>query len=57
LTPLSGAREYRASPARRLVMADLQQQFEVAQKAARKLRAKPDNDTLLELDSNFKQAT
>ena len=38
-------------------MADLQQQFEVAQKAAKKLRAKPDNDTLLELYSYFKQAT
>jgi len=38
-------------------MADLQRQFDAAQTAARELRAKPDNDTLLELYSYFKQAT
>jgi len=38
-------------------MAELQQQFEAAQLAAKSLRNKPDNDTLLELYSYFKQAT
>jgi len=38
-------------------MADLQQLFEAAQAAARNLRTRPDNDTLLELYSYFKQAT
>ena len=38
-------------------MADLQRQFEIAQAAAKKLRSRPDNDTLLELYSYFKQAT
>jgi len=38
-------------------MADLQQRFEAAQAAAKNLPAKPDNDTLLELYSYFKQAT
>jgi len=38
-------------------MADLQGLFEAAQTAAKKLRSKPDNDTLLELYSYFKQAT
>ena len=36
---------------------DLREQFEAAQTAARNLRDKPDNDTLLELYSYFKQAT
>ena len=38
-------------------MADMQERFEAAQAASRKLRDKPDNDTLLELYSYFKQAT
>jgi acyl-CoA-binding protein len=38
-------------------MAVLRQRFEAAQAAARKLRSRPDNDTLLELYSYFKQAT
>ena len=38
-------------------MTDLEKHFEAAQAAARKLRAKPDNDTLLELYSYFKHAT
>lgn len=38
-------------------MSDLKQAFEAAQAAARKLPAKPDNETLLELYSYFKQAT
>jgi diazepam-binding inhibitor (GABA receptor modulator, acyl-CoA-binding protein) len=38
-------------------MADLEKSFAAAQAAARKLREKPDNDTLLELYSYFKQAT
>jgi acyl-CoA-binding protein len=38
-------------------MADLKKQFDAAQALARKLRARPDNDTLLELYSYFKQAT
>jgi len=36
---------------------DLREQFEAAQAAVRNLRDKPDNDTLLELYSYFKQAT
>mgnify|MGYP001594739995 FL=1 len=38
-------------------MGDLEKSFESAQVASRKLRTKPDNDTLLELYSYFKQAT
>lgn len=38
-------------------MGDLQQRFEAAQSAAKCLREKPDNETLLELYSYFKQAT
>jgi len=38
-------------------MADLEKAFAAAQAAATKLREKPDNDTLLELYSYFKQAT
>ena len=38
-------------------MADIQERFEAAQAASRRLRDKPDNDTLLELYSYFKQAT
>lgn len=38
-------------------MTDLQKAFESAQAAAKKLPEKPDNDTLLELYSYFKQAT
>jgi len=38
-------------------MGDLEKSFEAAQAASRKLRTKPDNDTLLELYSYFKQAT
>ena len=38
-------------------MADLEQRFESAQTAAKKLSSKPDNETLLELYSYFKQAT
>ena len=38
-------------------MADLQKRFEAAQAAAKNLRERPDNDTLLELYSYFKQAT
>ncbi len=38
-------------------MADLEKAFVGAQSAARKLRDRPDNDTLLELYSYFKQAT
>jgi acyl-CoA-binding protein len=38
-------------------MSDLKKAFEAAQAAAKKLPAKPDNDTLLELYSYFKQAT
>lgn len=38
-------------------MNELEKQFEAAQTAARKLANKPDNDTLLELYSYFKQAT
>ena len=38
-------------------MGDLEKNFEAAQAASRKLRTKPDNETLLELYSYFKQAT
>ncbi len=38
-------------------MADHEKRFEAAQAAAKGLRDKPDNDTLLELYSYFKQAT
>jgi acyl-CoA-binding protein len=38
-------------------MVDLRDQFEAAQVAARKLTTKPDNDTLLELYSYFKQGS
>jgi carboxylesterase len=36
---------------------DLEKRFAAAQKAAKILRDKPDNETLLELYSYFKQAT
>jgi acyl-CoA-binding protein len=38
-------------------MSDLQKRFATAQQAAKNLRTKPDDDTLLELYSYFKQAT
>jgi acyl-CoA-binding protein len=38
-------------------MASLEKQFEDAQADAQKLREKPDNETLLELYSYYKQAT
>lgn len=38
-------------------MSDLEKRFEAAQKAAKILRDRPDNDTLLELYSYFKQAS
>lgn len=38
-------------------MSDLKKAFEAAQASAKKLPAKPDNDTLLELYSYYKQAT
>lgn len=38
-------------------MTDLEGHFEAAQAAAKKLTIKPDNDTLLELYSYYKQAT
>jgi len=38
-------------------MATLQQQFEQAQKDVQALAERPDNDTLLELYSYYKQAT
>jgi acyl-CoA-binding protein len=38
-------------------MSDLQKRFKAAQAAATSLRDKPDNDTLLELYSYFKQAS
>ena len=38
-------------------MADLNKSFEAAQASAKKLKTKPDNETLLELYSYFKQAT
>jgi len=38
-------------------MSDLEKRFEAAQAAAKRLRDKPDNDTLLELYSYFKQGS
>jgi diazepam-binding inhibitor (GABA receptor modulating acyl-CoA-binding protein) len=38
-------------------MSDLVKRFEVAQAAARQLPTRPDDDTLLELYSYYKQAT
>lgn len=38
-------------------MADLEKEFEAAQAAAKNLSSRPDNETLLELYSYFKQAT
>lgn len=38
-------------------MSELKKAFEAAQAAAKQLPSKPDNDTLLELYSYFKQAT
>lgn len=38
-------------------MSDLDKRFAAAQKAAKGLQSRPDNDTLLELYSYFKQAT
>ena len=38
-------------------MSELEKQFAAAQTAAKALASKPDNDTLLELYSYFKQAT
>lgn len=38
-------------------MPDLQKSFEAAQAAAKRLQNRPDDDTLLELYSYFKQAT
>ena len=38
-------------------MSDLEKRFAAAQKAAKSLRDRPDNDTLLELYSYFKQAS
>ena len=38
-------------------MSDLEKRFVAAQKAAKSLRDRPDNDTLLELYSYFKQAS
>ena len=38
-------------------MSDLAQRFTAAQKAAKGLKERPDNDTLLEIYSYFKQAT
>jgi len=38
-------------------MADLNKSFEAAQASAKKLKSKPDNESLLELYSYFKQAT
>lgn len=38
-------------------MSDLKKAFEAAQAAAKQLPSRPDNDTLLELYSYFKQAT
>lgn len=40
-----------------MAMADPRQRFDAALLAAKGLRNKPDNDTLLELYSYFKQAT
>lgn len=38
-------------------MSDLEKRFAVAQKAAKGLHSRPDNDSLLELYSYFKQAS
>lgn len=38
-------------------MSDLEMRFAAAQKAAKGLRSRPDNDSLLELYSYFKQAS
>ena len=38
-------------------MSELQKRFKAAQAAAKSLRDKPDNDTLLEFYSYFKQAS
>jgi acyl-CoA-binding protein len=38
-------------------MTDLEKRFEAAQAAAKQLSTRPDDDTLLELYSYFKQAT
>jgi acyl-CoA-binding protein len=38
-------------------MSDLEKRFAAAQQAAKSLRDRPDNDTLLELYSYFKQAS
>jgi carboxylesterase len=38
-------------------LASLENQFQAAQKAAKALSVKPDNETLLELYSYYKQAT
>jgi acyl-CoA-binding protein len=38
-------------------MAELQQQFEAAAAAAKGLKSKPDNETLLQLYALYKQAT
>lgn len=38
-------------------MSDLEKRFAAAQKAAKDLRSRPDNDSLLELYSYFKQAS
>ena len=38
-------------------MSDLKKRFEAAQASAKRLRDKPDNDTLLELYSYFKQGS
>jgi carboxylesterase len=38
-------------------MSDLEKRFVAAQTAAKDLRSRPDNDTLLELYSYFKQAS
>lgn len=38
-------------------MSDLEKRFQAAQKAAKDLRSRPDNDSLLELYSYFKQAS
>jgi acyl-CoA-binding protein len=38
-------------------MSDLERRFEAAQEGARGLRDRPDNDTLLQLYSYFKQAS
>jgi diazepam-binding inhibitor (GABA receptor modulating acyl-CoA-binding protein) len=55
LTPNAARASIRA--AARGVMADLEKQFKAAQTAAKNLGARPDDDTLLELYSYFKQAT